>query len=132
MMDEYGRLFGKLTTKLRSLLSARPLPRCFDLIVEVLALIQAIVLNIGSHSASKTRDIMPMLIGALRLDPQFTAEALRAMGAVARAMTSGFVAYLLDLLDQMFDFLASDDLLRLYWRHRVLNQGPQCHPLRYN
>jgi hypothetical protein len=116
MTDEYGRLFWKLTAKLGSLLqlepSARQQPRCFDLIVELLALIQAIVMNIGNHITSKTRDLMPILIGALRVDPQLTAEVLPAMGAVARAMKSGFAVYLPNLLEQVFDFLASDDLLR--------------------
>lgn len=112
--DAYNRLFAKLTAKLGNLLREDPRldrssPKLVQQIIALLALVQAIVMNVGPMIGSIAGDLMAILSQYLQASNNYVCEVLPAMGAVARAIGDAFVPYAKELLPKAFEYLESEE-----------------------
>jgi importin subunit beta-1 len=112
LVKEYRCLLGKLTARLEPLLqpeaALRGQLKSTQLIVDLLALIQAIVMNVGAEGGGLLR----MLVGAIRIHTNLAGEILPTIGALARAVKGEFAPYLEELLGLVFTFLESSEYVR--------------------
>jgi hypothetical protein len=114
LVPEYSRLLAKLTARLAPLLAPDAPPgagrKGTQLVVGLLALIQAIVMNVGDAIGAEAAPLLRMLVAATHAS--LASETLPAIGALARAMRAEFAPHLGGLVDLVFAFLDSRQNVR--------------------
>jgi hypothetical protein len=116
LVSEYRCLLGKLTARLDPLLRPEIAPpgqhKSVQLIVDLLALIQAIVMNVRGEVGAQGGTLLRMLVIASRNRRDLAGDLLPAIGALARAVKGEFAPYLEELLGLVLGFLESRQYVR--------------------